>query len=206
MQPLSYQIGRSTCTGTSIVNGIMYLRWKYLPKKKARIESYQYKLLYDVLNSMLYREGVSCYEHDKITENYNDVIDILGSLFSMHFRWAIGAEVSAEIRNLDFDRQVAVCDVGNGDHTILLNGKDKRGNWLYAFDPWWYGQGRKNNATVKFPSKIHANVQIRLDHLLDDAYEENAFATGTAYPMGEETDKHFLTVIECRTRAESKLN
>ena len=126
----------------------------------------------------------------------------------MRFWWAIGAEVSDGIRNLDFDRQVAVCDVGNGDHAILLNGKGKRkrGDWLYAFDPWWYGQVRANNANVTFPNKFHANVLIRLRHLLDDAYERNSFSTGIAYPMGEETDKHFLTVIEYKTRAENNLN
>ena len=36
MQPLSYQIGRCTCWGTSIINGIMYLRWKYLCEEDAR--------------------------------------------------------------------------------------------------------------------------------------------------------------------------
>ena len=66
MQPLSYQIGRCTCWGTSIMNGIMFLRWKHLCEEEARIESFQYKILHAALNSLLRREGVWFYGESDI--------------------------------------------------------------------------------------------------------------------------------------------
>ena len=98
---------------------------------------------------------------------------------------------------------VAICDVGNGNHSILLNGKSKCGDWLSAFDPWWYGDSRKANNNVRFPKgKIRSkvNVEIRIRHLLEDPYAtyKNKYNSGTAYPMGKKKH-HSLTVIESTT-------
>ena len=45
MQPLTYQIGESTCWATSLINGIMFLR------EGNRIDSLQYKTLHFALNA-----------------------------------------------------------------------------------------------------------------------------------------------------------
>lgn len=198
MQPLSYQIGRSTCWGTSVINGIMYLRWKYLPEEKARIESFQHKLLNSALGSVLRSYGVP-YNECSGRLNIEDVMDELDHVFSLRSRHVRGAKVATEIRRLNFDKQVAICDVGNGDHSVLLNAKSKRSKWLYAFDPWWYNHSRKDNANVTFPkNRIDVNVRIRLTHLLDCPYEEEPYSKGIAYSMGE-IETRFLMIIECKT-------
>ena len=168
MQPLYYQIGGTTCWGTSIINDIMYLR------EGERIKSFQYKTLYAALNSILRREGVWYYENTDM-RNYEDVIDVSKFSFSLNFRYVRGREVADEIHRLDFDGKVAICDVGNGDHSILLNGKSTCGNWLFAFDPWWYGDDQsrkekvKENDNVELVNETAVNVRIMLNHLLDSS-------------------------------------
>lgn len=197
MQPLAYQIGKSTCWATSFINGIMFLR------KGERIDSRRYKIMQSKLNSLLRKEGVR-YDTVDGFRDYESVRNRLEKLFVLRIRTKRGAEVARAIRQLHFKKQVAICDVGNGDHSILLNGKSKRGKWLYAFDPWWHGEDRKSNGNVRIPKyKTCVNVKIKMRHLLEDPYSryEKQYETGSAYPMGAGKGKanHFLTVIESTT-------
>ena len=87
-----------------------------------------------------------------------------------------------------------------GDHSILLNGKSECGEWLSAFDPWWYCRtenGRIGNDNVQFPHEVGVNVRIRLHHLLEHPYGDHAesYRVGKAYPMGHNIPMRFLTVI-----------
>ena len=99
---------------------------------------------------------------------------------------------------------MAICDVGDGDHSILLNGKSKCGSWLSAFDPWWYAADRKANKNVRFPRgnfQTEVNVKIRMHHLLKHPYAKkykDKYESGKAYPMGKKK-YHCLTVIESPT-------
>lgn len=196
MQPLAYQIGTTTCWPTSVVNGIMFLR------NGERIESTQYKILHSALNSILRREGVPYYEKCDF-KDYESVIEVLKTQFPLSFTCVRGSRVKNRIRKLHYKRQVAICDVGDGEHSILLNGKSKCGKWLSAFDPWWYcptEYDRSPSKYVQFPdSKAGVNVCINLRHLLEDSFNQimDLYSKGKAYPMGKNTDKNFLTVIEC---------
>ena len=93
---------------------------------------------------------------------------------------------------------MAICDVGNGDHSILLNRKSECGNWLSAFDPWWYDDNRTDNGNVQFPGESWTNVRISMQHLLRDPLDVylDEYNSGKAYPMGMNIEKRFLAVIE----------
>ena len=201
MQPLAYQIGRSTCWITSIINGIMFLR------NGERIGYLQYKIMQHALSSFLRSgkkgewEGV-WFETDEEFGVYDDVMKFSETLFSLSIRTVRDAEVADATRHLDFVDQVAICDVGNGDHSILLNGKSKCGNWLSAFDPWWYGGDRTDSENVRFPEEtIATNVEIRMCHLLEDPYGKykEEYKTGKAYPMGRNMAQRSLTIIKSTT-------
>ena len=200
VQPLAYQIGRSTCWVTSIINGIMFLR------NGERIGYLQYKTMQSTLNSFLRSgkegkyEGV-WFETDEEFGVYENVMKLLENTFSLCIRTASGAEVADEIRRLHFCKQVAVCSVGNGDHGILLNGKSECGNWLLAFDPWWYDDKRTGNKNVQFPKNgTSTNVRIKMCHLFEPYVRfKEEYKTGRAYPMGMNLDERCLTVIESTT-------
>ena len=88
-----------------------------------------------------------------------------------------------------------------------LNGKSTCGNWLFAFDPWWYGDDQsrkekvKENDNIELLNETAVNVRIMLNHLLDSYGQyERLYREGAAYPMGNNIDKRFLTVIECQVR------
>ena len=203
MQPLAYQIGRSTCWVTSIINGIMFLR------NGDRIGYLQYKIMQHALNSFLrsrkeekvVKEGI-WFETDEEFCVYEKVMKLLESFFALRICTKRGAEVVDAIRQLHFDKQVAICSVGNGDHGILLNGKSECGCWLSAFDPWWYDSARKDNENVLFPEeRIQTNVQIKMCHLLEapKSRYRREYHKGTAYPMGRNKTEHLLTIIESTT-------
>ena len=195
MQPLSYQIGTKTCWATSIINGIIFLL------DGARMESVQYKILHFALNSILRKSGVVYYTNDDYLD-CESVTKILEEHFSLRFHCVRGPEVQQKIREMTFKDEVAVCDVGKGDHSILLNGKSECGEWLSAFDPWWYclaENDRVSSKIVKFPKNENsANVRINLRHLLEDPYNayETEYGVGKAYPMGHNIEMHFLIVVE----------
>ncbi len=203
MQPLTYQIGRSTCWAISIVNGIMFLRGRERrdgERDEARIESFQYKVLHSTLNTLLWIEGVWYNDNDNFRA-YQNVLETLSNSFSLRFSFVNGKKVTNVVRNLDFRRKVGICDVGNGAHCILLNGRSECGEWVSAFDPWWYHStenDRSDNENVQFPDEDGVNVRIRLHHLLEHSYNryQKEYKTGKAYPMGRNIEKRFLTVID----------
>ena len=191
MQPLSYQIGKTTCWPTSIINGIIFLR------NGERIEAFQYKILHCALNAILWREGVQYYEYDDIRD-FESVTKSIENTFSVKIDYFMKQDVGNKIQDLHFENQVAICDIGNGRHSILLKGR--KDGWFSAFYPWWYESGRVDNENVKFPnadeSKI-VNIRIRRNHLLDDSFERHTdeYIDGRAYPMGKNMSKRFVTVI-----------
>ena len=201
MQPLAYQIGRSSCWVTSIINGIMFLR------NGERIGYLQYKTMQLALNSFLRsREEGKCegvwFETDEEFDVYENVMKLLESFFALRICTKSFAEVADAIRQLHFNKQVAISSVGNGDHGILLNGKSECGCWLSAFDPWWYDGVRTDNGNVRFPEeRIRTNVQIRMCHLIEDPFYRymKEYRKGTAYPMGKKKAEHLLTIIESTT-------
>ena len=119
-QPLAYQIGRSTCWVTSIINGIMCLR------NGERIGYLQYRTMQSALNSFLRSgkegkcEGV-WFETDEEFGVYENVIRFLGTLFSLRIRTTNGAEVTA---NKPF---LPSSDMSTDSAAGSRNGKPARG-------------------------------------------------------------------------------
>ena len=61
MQPLAYQVGKTTCWPTFMINGIMYLR------DGKQITSPKYKTMHAALNSLLWNTGVWYHEDADFT-------------------------------------------------------------------------------------------------------------------------------------------
>ena len=75
MQPLTYQIGNTTCWIASVFNAVMFLR------KGERIGHREYKRMHSTLNSFLRSEGV-LYDTDKF-DVHKKVKEMLGELFAL---------------------------------------------------------------------------------------------------------------------------
>jgi len=166
-------------------------------RKGERISSFQYKTMHAVLNSRLRENGVDTDEGRVV---FDHIFDVLKITFDFNYKHFEQGKVADEIRGLHFNDQVAICDVGNGGHSILLTGISRCGEWLSAFDPWWYPGRRDDNENVKFPDEndkwYGENVRIRCDHFIDDPCNRHRVEhnKGLAYPMGKPPGHRFLTI------------
>ena len=184
MQPLSYQLAETTCWVACILNGIRVL----LGENRLATPVYR------IVHSLLQDRGVVYYE-ERDLEALNEAYRRLEKYTGLSFACRRGHEVAPALRRLDLNGdRVAICDVRNGDHSILLT--ERNGAWLSAFDPWWYPR-REANANVRIAGEWHANTEILQSHLLDDDPEacEDAYGLGQAYPMGPDPETRFMTVI-----------
>ena len=187
MQPLSYQLAKTTCWPACVLNGIRFLLGKN------RLETPVYR----IVHSLLQDRGVVYYK-SRDREALKEVYWRLEKYTGLSFECRRRGRVAPTLLDLDLNgAQVAICDVGNGDHSILLT--ERNGVWLKAFDPYWYAQ-REANRNVRFVDEWHANIEFRLDHLINDSCKdhEEAFERGEAFPMGKNIGKRFLTIIEKR--------
>ncbi len=187
MQLLSYQLAETTCWVACMLNGIRCLL------KQDRVATPVYR----IVHSLLQDRGVVYYE-ERDLEALKEVYWRLEKYTGLAFEHQQGGDVEPTLRRLDLNGdQVAICDVGNGDHSILLT--KRKGDWLRAFDPYWYAE-RQANPNVQIVRKWHANTEICQNHLLDDAFgaHEEAYGLGQAYPMGKNLKKRFMTVIWSR--------
>ena len=186
MQPLCYQSGETTCWVACMVNGIRFVL------EQDRIPTAVYRLLHSVLRNA----GVR-YDAESGRAALDNLLEWLNVHTDLFFAVHVGDEVAETINNLQYNWQsVAVCDIGNGDHSILLN--QRRGEWFSAFDPWWYGPpgSRRRNANLRFPADDRfVNVKIRQSHLVDENLDENKYNIGRAYQMGE-IGSRFVIVVE----------
>lgn len=178
MPLLSYQSAGETCWVTCMVNGIRFV------KKEPRISTAAYRLLHHPLRDY----GV---EYDS---TFEAVLTGVRSLTGLKFTCSRGNDVAPTIEALHFKRQVAVCDIGSGDHSILLTGRHK--DWFSAFDPWWYERGRRDiRRRLRFPEdESSTNVKIHREHLLGER-RGKGYGEGMAYQMGK-IGSRCLTVIE----------
>ena len=184
MQPLSYQLAETSCWVACMLNGIRVL----LRENRLATPVYQ------IVHSLLQDRGVVYYKKRDL-EVLKEVYWRLEKYTDLVFEHHWGKEVDPVLRHLELKSdQVAICDVANGDHSILLT--KRKGDWLRAFDPYWYAE-REGNTNVRILEKWHANTEILQDHLLDDdlhAHRET-YKLGQAYPMGKNLRKRFMTVI-----------
>ena len=187
MRPLSYQCAEHSCWVTSMINGIRCV------DHTDTVDTRVYKKLHRLLKA----DGVYYYTKQQ-KKKFRSVIEEVAYLSELRIHSYFGNQVVQEIGNLNLERsQAAVCDVGDGDHSILLTGKE--GNWFKAFDPWFYPRNsREPNNNVKFLCEDSANVKIGVNHLISGSMKDykGDYGKGKAYPMGERIHKHALTVME----------
>ena len=148
---------------------------------------------YRLLHSMLRDDGVHCYEEWELLQ-LDAVLSEVANLTKLRFRHCSKERVAKEIEGFRFAKRAAVCDIGHGDHSILLTGN--KGDWFSAFDPWQYEPGRQDIlGKLGFPEDDTAtNVLIHKRHLLGNG-RGNGYWSGKEYQMGK-VAMRFLTVIE----------
>jgi hypothetical protein len=182
MHPLSYQPLATSCWVTSMLNGILYLNNdRYVPFMAHRL-----------LNNLHIEEGVFYYTK-KQKKEFEAVIKAIGECAGIEITYATGRNVEGCLSALDFSRQVAVCDIGAGDHSILINGESD-GVFL-AFDPYWENvkkgesvEGEYETCPAYFSdSSYSVNLRVWKDHLF-------LKKKGNGFRMGAES-KRFATVL-----------
>ena len=146
MQPLSYQLAETSCWPACVLNGIRVL----LGEK--RLETPVYR----IVHSLLQDRGVFYYkkrDRKALKEVYWRLEKYTGLAFECRRR----GKVEPALRRLELNGdQVAICDVGDGDHSILLT--KRNGNWLRAFDPYWYPRRNPDERIVRIVDEWHANL------------------------------------------------
>ncbi len=104
-------------------------------------------LVYRLLHTILTDEGVHTQGRNK--HDWLAVMRAIEMRTGISITIYMGAEVDAALRKLHFSKQVAICDLFSGRHSILLTGKV--GGWVEAFDPDWH------NVRVR-REKLHAYI------------------------------------------------
>ena len=183
MQPLSYQSAEESCWVTCMINGIR------LVTRKNRVPTRAYR----TIQCLLQNDGAHFFTEKEwgALENAVQTVERLTGLNINHYN---GADVQNALLELQFDRRVAVCSVGNGDHSILLH--NKIGYWFEGFDPYWYDEERCGGRLLRFPKGDRAtNVRIHQRQLFGQGVNDREYTMGMKYHMGR-IENRFLIVIE----------
>ena len=207
MQPLSYQTTAVTCWVTSMLNAILLLRGvDEIPFPVCR-----------KLNELVpargpnANKGVFYYNNGQLNR-FEDAIAFIGKHTNLDICYWKDGDVEVAIRDLNFGHQVAVCDIHDGEHCILLI--NKRNGRYYGFDPYWeYASPRKSTGLyetlpeylpddLKNVGRNSVNVLINDCHLLG---EMNQSKTGAGYNNEENKFKigsryRHITIIADRSR------
>lgn len=185
MQPLSYQLAETSCWVACMLNGIRCVL------KQDRVATPVYR----TVHSLLIDNGVEYYEAEDL-KALKEVYLCLQNHTGLEFKCRRRGDVEPTLNCLELNGdEVAICDVGNGTHSILLT--ERKGHWLSAFDPYWYAQRQPNDRIVRTVNRWNANIEIRLDHLINGNCKDHkeALGLGQAFPMGKNPKKRFITVI-----------
>ena len=174
MQPLSYQMTGVTCWVTSMLNAILLFRG---------IDEIPFPVCRE-LNGLVpargpyANQGVFYYNPDQL-KRYKKAIARVGKLVDLSIYYKTGDDVECGIQILDFNNQVAVCDVHDVWHSILL--VNRTGDRYYGFDPFWnYVSPQEKNGELyetlpehlpgdlKNVEQNSVNVMIRVCHLFGE--------------------------------------
>jgi hypothetical protein len=168
-----------------MVNAILFLnRGKHVPFMAHRL-----------LHNLLVEDGVFYYTK-KEKQEFDAIIGAVGVCAQLEISYECGDLVEKLLRNLDYQSQVAVCDIGAGDHSILIH---KYENGVFdAFDPYWdnvKGSLTKTGEYETFSpykdgSKNSVNLRIWENHLFSER-------TGNGFQMGAKS-RRFATVLTRR--------
>lgn len=99
-------------------------------------------LVYRFLHTVLTDEGV--YTQGRSRTDLAAVFQAIEVRSGIRVSVYFGADVEHAVRQLNFIKQVAVCDIDSGGHAILLTGRLK--GWLEAFDPDWHNVKQKRES------------------------------------------------------------
>ena len=168
MHPLSYQSLDASCWVTSMINGIMYLH------KGKRVPFMVYRLLHN----LLVEDGVFYYTKNE-QQQFKAVIQAVGACSNLEITYRTGNDVEKLIKDLNYMNQVVVCDIGYGEHSILINGFQNGA--FEAFDPYWenvrdgesvdgeyekyapYMDGSNNTVNLRlYPKHLFSSKKVRV--------------------------------------------
>ena len=185
VQPLSYQLAEESCWIASMINGIRFVT------DKDRIPTPVYRALHTLLQD----DGVDYYTlKKKKLKAFDKTIEKVNNLAELSIYRCSGAEVENKLLDLQFNQCVAVCDIGDGTHSILLH--NRTDDWFDGFDPFWYGRRRRGNQLLSFrKGKPPVNVRIHRRHLFAKQVDGRKYERGLEYKMGD-IEHRFLTVIQ----------
>lgn len=182
MYPLNYQPLSSSCWVTSMINGILCL----YPGKRV---SY---MAYEVLHDLLAEDGVYYYTNKQVRE-FEAIVSAVGVCTGLDITYVNGKDVPDAIKRLDYQNQVAVCDIKAGAHSILINGYER--GVFQAFDPYWEHVEKNETVEKKYetyaPYKENSNntVNVRI-------WEKHLFAKRHLMPFQMGALKYrFATIL-----------
>ncbi len=185
MQPLMYQFTNVTCWYASMINGIMLLRQRCTGVACKHLVSPMEDRLLRSLTSQYTEFSETAWRGDDEYEYYLSVMECLGRIAGFKVCTCRKGKVINEVKSLNFHREVAVCNISNGEHAILLHGKE--GSRIKCFDPCWdnVNQEESNRSYSTAPRDPRTNLIVTEKHLL---------SAGTdGFKMG---GKHrFLTIL-----------
>jgi len=187
MHPLSYQPLATSCWVTSMLNAIIYLnRGKHVPY-----------MANNLLNTILIEDGVFYYSK-KQKKEFEAIINAVGSCVDLDIRYVTGEDVETCLNALNFKTQVAVCDIGSGGHSILINGKSDR--VFQAFDPYWDNIKKAEHVEGKYhtcpPYFVNSSYSVNLKICKDHFFGKR---NNDGFPMGA-VSKRVATVLTKASR------
>jgi len=189
MQPLAYQVLQTSCWVTSMLNGIMLLNnGKHVPF-----------MAYKLLHNLLVKEGVFYYNKEDI-KAFEAIVASVGLCSNLKISWESCNTVEPCLMSLDYQHQLAVCDVGAGDHSILISGYE---NGIFqAFDPYW--DSVKDCKSVKEEYEIFSPYMPKSGNSVNILiWKEHLFATKRnqdykGYKMGAESMRRATILTQYR--------
>ena len=185
VQPLMYQFTNVTCWYASMINGIMLLRYRCTGDPWNSLVSPMEDRLLRSLTSQYTEFSETAWWSDEECEYYDSVMKSLGEIVHFEVRICRRGDVRNEIRRLNFDHEIAVCNILNGKHAILLHGREE--SWIKCFDPCWdhVNQEDENENYSIVPGDPETNLWVTEEHLL---------SVGThRFRMGR--NHRFLTIL-----------
>ena len=200
MQPLSYQVTQNSCWTTSILNGILFLL-----KDIDKIPT----LTSHILHSVLSDEG-TYYPYNQYPDYYNGIFRSVENFTRSELRFSeyrTGTEVKDILDKMHFDNtQVAICDIHEGDHSILMVGRINA--CIDAFDPYWDNVKKSEKIERSYetlPVGTAKNVRINYDHLFarvsrKDIPRSTVFNGMNKFKMGKTAHRSILLIEKTKNR------
>ena len=185
MQPLMYQFTNVTCWYASMINGIMLLRYRLTGDPWKSLVSPMEDRLLRSLTSQYTEFSGTVWHSDEEYEHYVSVMECLGNIAHFKVYTYRTGDVENEVRGLNFDHEVAVCNTSNGKHSILLHGR--RQGWIKCFDPCWVDVSQREENENYSVNSDHQQANLRVT-------EEHLLSAGTdTFKMGR--NHRFLTIL-----------